>query len=213
MKLFKKKYPQFIKLYTDASKSVHSVDFAISLNNITLLHKLPPDTCIFSTESQAIYEAIILTKTITSNHILILSDSLNTLLVLQNFRPLNEITQNIQKILKSSTKKKIEFMRVPSHIRITGNKMVNKAANLATRLIPHPKISDLPTNDIKHKIYSRWQNYRDAIPPTNKLKTIKKNTKKWIPAYYLNRRQKVAITRCKIRHSFQTYSFLIRKNP
>jgi len=55
--------------------------------------------------------------------------------------------------------------------------------------------------------------YWDTIPLTNKLKTIKKNTKKWIPPYYLNRQQEVAITRCKIGHSFTTHSFLVIKNP
>ena len=39
-----------IKKYTDASKSAYWVGFAISQDNITLLYKLPPETCIFSAE-------------------------------------------------------------------------------------------------------------------------------------------------------------------
>lgn len=62
--------------------------------------------------------------------------------------------------------------------------MADKAAGLATRIITHPTISDRPTNDIKtsikHKILLKWQNYWDTIPSSNKLKRIKKNTKKWI---------------------------------
>lgn len=50
---------------------------------------------------------------------------------------------------------------------ITGNEMADKAADLSTRIIPHPTVSDLPTGDIKssikHKIYFRWQNCGDAI--------------------------------------------------
>jgi len=108
-------------------------------------------------------------------------------------------------------------MWVPSHIGITGNEMADKATDLATRIIPYPTISDLPTNDIKssikHKIFVRLQNHWDTIFTTNKLKSIKKDTKNWILPYYLNRRQEVAITRCKIGHSFITHSFLIDKNP
>jgi hypothetical protein len=59
--------------------------------------------------------------------------------------------------------------------------LADKVADLAIRIITNPKISGLPTYyielSIKHITYSRWQNYWDAIPPTNKLKTIKKDTK------------------------------------
>lgn len=108
-------------------------------------------------------------------------------------------------------------MWVPSHIGITGNEMADKAADLATKIILHPTISDLPTNDIKssikRKIYAKWQNHWDTIPPTNKLKSVKKDTKMWNPPHYLNRRQEVVITRCRIEHSFIIHSFLINKNP
>jgi hypothetical protein len=41
---------------------------AISQSNIIFLHKILPETCIFSAETQTIYEVIILVNTITSNH-------------------------------------------------------------------------------------------------------------------------------------------------
>jgi hypothetical protein len=108
-------------------------------------------------------------------------------------------------------------MWVPSHIGITGNEIADKAANLAFRIIPHPTSSDLSTNDIKssikHKTYTRWQKFWDTIPLSNKLKTIKKDIKKWTPPYHLNRRQEVVITRYKIGHSLLTHSFLLNKNP
>ncbi|KAL4121454.1 hypothetical protein QTP88_013968 [Uroleucon formosanum] len=118
-------YPHFTKIYTDASKSTHGIGFAISQYNITLLHKLPSETSIFTAETQAIYEAAILAKKITSNHILILNDSLSALSALQNSLPSNEITQHIQKILKS-TSKKIELMWVPSHMGITVSNVLQK---------------------------------------------------------------------------------------
>lgn len=81
-------------------KSAQGVGFTISQQNITHLHKLQYETCMFSAETKAIYEATKFSKTITSNHILILNDLLSDLLALQNLLPSNEITQNIQKILK-----------------------------------------------------------------------------------------------------------------
>jgi hypothetical protein len=94
--------------------------------------------------------------------------------------------------------------------------MADKAADLATRIIPYHKISNLPTNNIKSsiksKIYTKWQNYWDAISPTNKLKKMKKDTKKWVSPHYLTSRQEIAIIRCRIGHTFATHSFLISKN-
>jgi hypothetical protein len=52
------KFPHFSKMYTDASKSTQGIGFAITQDNIILIHKLPPETYIFSAESLAIYEAI-----------------------------------------------------------------------------------------------------------------------------------------------------------
>jgi len=95
--------------------------------------------------------------------------------------------------------------------------MADKAADLETRIISHSTISDLPTNyiqsSIKYKIFSKWQNYWDTITHTHKLKTIKKDIKKWTPPYYLNRQQEVTTMRCFIGHSFLTQSFLISKDP
>lgn len=76
-------------------------------------------------------------------------------------------------------------MWVPSHIGITGNKMADKAVNLATRIIPYPTSTDLPVNDIKsfikYKMYAMWQKHCDSIPPSNKLKAIKKHKKMAYP--------------------------------
>jgi hypothetical protein len=83
------KFPYFSKMYTDASKSAQGVGFAITQDNIIPMHKLSPETCIFSAESLAIYEEITLANIVTSNHILILCDSLSSLLALQHFLPSN----------------------------------------------------------------------------------------------------------------------------
>lgn len=127
----------------DAWKSAQCVGFTISQNNITHFHD-QYETYIFSVETQYIYEATIFAKTITLNHILILSDLLSDLLALQNSLPWDEITLNIQKNIKIDLKN-IELMWVPSLIGITGNEMADKVADLAIKIISHPTTSDLPT--------------------------------------------------------------------
>lgn len=98
-----------IKIYTDASKSEHGVGFAIVKDDTIIQHNLPTITSIFSAKNYAIYETVKLANTLKSNDILIISDSLSTLLALKNLSIKNEITLNIQsKIIE--TKKNIEFM-------------------------------------------------------------------------------------------------------
>lgn len=75
-------------------------------NNITLLHKLPPEGNIFSAETQAIPEAITLVKTSQITLSLIINDSFRALLALRNSLSSNDTTQNIKKILKLTNKKK-----------------------------------------------------------------------------------------------------------
>lgn len=108
-------------------------------------------------------------------------------------------------------------MWVPSHIGITGNEMADKSADIATKTILHPTITEIPVNDIqisvKQKINMAWQSYWDSVTLSNKLKNIKKCTKKWHIPQNLNRRQEVTLTRARIGHSFLTHAFLISKDP
>jgi hypothetical protein len=94
--------------------------------------------------------------------------------------------------------------------------MADKSADKAAKTILHLTITDIPTNDInisiRNKINMTWQSYWDSVPPSNKLKKIKKSTQKWHHLYNLNRRQEVTLARVRIGHSFLTYSFLIRKD-
>jgi len=128
--IIKEKYPYYTKIFTDASKSSQGTGFAFVENNITSMFKPLSETSIFSAESQATHKAISHATTLVSEEILIISDSLSALLALENPYPKNEIIQTIQEKLTHS-RKKIEFMWVPSHTGIIGNELADKAANEA----------------------------------------------------------------------------------
>jgi hypothetical protein len=110
--IIKDKYLHYIKIFTDASKFPNSTGFAFVEKNKTLMFKFPPETCIFSVESQAIKKAILHAVTLVSEEILIISDSLSALLALENPYPKNEIIQAIQEIL-SNSRKKLNFYGSP----------------------------------------------------------------------------------------------------
>ncbi|KAE9527597.1 hypothetical protein AGLY_012877 [Aphis glycines] len=148
---------------------------------------LNPDTGILSAENYAIYEGVKLANTLEPNDILIISESLSTLLSLKKFCPKNKITSNIQACLIQISKN-VEFMWVPSHIGIGGNEEVEIYVDQATKF---------------------FQNPTNSIPSTNKLK----NVKKWNTPSNFNRCQDIEITRTRIGHSFFTHSYLISKEP
>ena len=121
------------------------------LYDTIIQHKLPEITSIFFAENYAIYEGIKLENTLEPNDILIISDSLSTLLSLKKLCPKNEITSNIQACL-IQTSKNIEFIWVPSYIGIVGNEKADKCAYQATNLFQNPTINNVPTNDIQNSI-------------------------------------------------------------
>ena len=60
--IIQNKYLNFLQIYTDSSKSTHGTGFAIIMDEIKILHKLPPESSNFSAENYAILEAIKLIK-------------------------------------------------------------------------------------------------------------------------------------------------------
>lgn len=69
-------------------------------------------------------------------------------------------------------------MWAPSHIGISVNEMADKSADIATKTILHPTITDMPAKDInksiRNKINMTWQSYWVSVPPTKKLKKNQK---------------------------------------
>jgi len=76
----------------------HETELAF-IEKLPLCLNLPPKTRIFAAESQAIHKAISQATTLVSEEILIISDSLSALRVLENPYNKNEIVQAIQEKL------------------------------------------------------------------------------------------------------------------
>jgi hypothetical protein len=66
--IIQNKYSNFSQIYTDASKSHHGTGFAIIKEETEILHKLPPESSIFTAENYAILEAIKSTNLTPSNN-------------------------------------------------------------------------------------------------------------------------------------------------
>jgi len=63
------KFPNHIQIYTDASKSEHTVGFSIVLNQTIIQHKLASITNIFIAEPLAILEVIKLANSLQATNI------------------------------------------------------------------------------------------------------------------------------------------------
>jgi hypothetical protein len=108
-------------------------------------------------------------------------------------------------------------MWVPSHVGIKENEMADEAASLACQnvhdIITIDKISsnDIFTS-IRHKTIKSWQLTWDSIPPTNKLRHIKKFNYTMVYSLEPQPTSKYCHHSYRIGHTFLTHSFLISKD-
>jgi len=168
-------YHDFTLIYTDASKSINGTGFTIVDGPQVKTFRLPSFSSIFTAESYALYTAVQFAIQSDYKYTLIISDSLSTLISLQDHHSQNEVIQ-LTKDLISAPKNKINFMWVPSHIGIPGNEKSDKMANEAVTSTTSTIINKIPNKDLTNEAHKRiiktWQNHWDAIPSSNKLRNI-----------------------------------------
>ncbi|CAI6366491.1 unnamed protein product [Macrosiphum euphorbiae] len=207
-------YYDYTLIYTDASKSINGTGFAIVDGQQAKTFRLPSFSSIFTAESYALYMAVQFVVQSDYKYSLIISDSLSALISLQDHHPQNEVIQ-LTKDLISSSKNKIKFMWVPSHIGIPGNEKADKMANEAVTSTTSTIINKIPSKDLLNEAHKRiiktWQNHWDSIPSSNKLRNIKKSISKWAYPENASRREQIVINRSRIGHSHITHSYLITK--
>jgi ribonuclease HI len=209
----KHKYRNHHEIYTDGSKCEGKVASAASINNQTLVKRLPDNSSVFSAEMTAILLALSYVSKTNNRHFLILSDSLSSLQALNSFDTTNPLLQEVlfNLIHLEKSGKSIVFCWIPSHVGIPGNENADRAAKLALSspyehcTVPY---TDFKTTIRKH-ITDAWQN-RWNLSDNSKLKLIKPTVNITPPIPQTNRKTDVTLTRLRIGHTYCTHSHLLR---
>ena len=198
--------------FTDGSKTQSSyVGYAFSIDNITFSFQLPSFSSIFTAELSAIFHCLHhISLSTEHSHYTILTDSISSLLSIQNIFSEHPIVQKIQSIVHSLTLINIEiqFLFIPSHIGIPGNERVDQSAKTATTSSPITTqvIQDVK-NFLRQKTRLAWQtDWSSQL--NNKLLSYKKSVTPWKILALMNRREAVAITRLRIGHTRITHEHL-----
>ena len=206
----------FQELYTDASKSDEGVGIAIIKNNSQTSFKLPSTCSIYTAEALAILLAIkFINKKENQKHI-ILSDSLSTLISVQNkFNP-SDIAIQIQNRLEEANQKNnnIIIIWVPGHIGIIGNEKADQQAKLAIRspdshFINISSYSDI-RKQIKHDTTLLWQNIWTT--QNNKLNEVKQTVERWRRNPNISTTNEKKLNRARIGHTRLTHEYLMTKS-
>jgi len=129
-------------IYTDGSKSNVKTGLAIITDEETFKFSSLEINSIFTIEALAILKAIELTEQNWKNtkSFLIASDSLSSILAIQNQGTSNEIIKNIQERASSLALRSVTFMWIPAHKNIPGNEKADVAAKEAATNTNIPKI-------------------------------------------------------------------------
>ncbi|KAE9521635.1 hypothetical protein AGLY_017931 [Aphis glycines] len=204
-------------IYTDGSKSNVKTGLAIITDEETFKFSSLEINSIFTIEALAILKAIELTEQNWKNikSFLIASDSLSSILAIQNQGTANEIIKNIQERASSLAPRSVTFMWIPAHKNIPGNEKADVAAKeAASTNINIPKLDlssfkDTARNSLinSKKIHQRlWDQELN-----NKLHKIKPFLSPNPNPPSSTRRQQVIWTRMKIGHTNISHVHLMRR--
>jgi len=204
----KQYFKTYTPVFTDGSKSTNFVSCAYSIEENISSHRLHSKLSIFSAEAFAILKALEEMMHHNSKNFIIYTDSQSVLNSLLSINCNNPIIFKILSLITNLHSKGISliFSWVPSHVGITGNELVDKAAKTATNYLntglPYPDLKIY----IKDLVHSKWQNSWDTAHP-NKLREIKEKISKWpqLPC----RRHDVLLTRLRIGHCRLTHAHLL----
>ncbi|KAL1447291.1 hypothetical protein WDU94_010914, partial [Cyamophila willieti] len=212
------KYHDFTTCFTDGdgSKTAESTSCAYVLNNsIVSSFVLNNVNTVFTSELIAVLLCLKHLKFLPQVKFVIISDSKSTLLALSNLKNINPIVSQILSCWSDliSAGKQLSFLWCPSHTGIQGNEAVDRAARHPNNSLPPFKLCS--PDDFKPFIFNLtnnlWQESWDAIPNTNKLKTIKPRIGYWSSSDRSCRYEEVVVCRMRIGHTRATHSYLFKR--
>jgi len=206
---------QHALIYTDASVVANCVGMAIIYGDTHIQWKLSNKCSIYTAEALAILKAIeFATYKVEANQIIILSDSLSSLMSIQNQWKPSDLARKIHNAhsIATSVDKHISYMWIPGHCNIEGNELADKAAKLAHQA-KNPLTSPVFTyQDVRRIIateaHNQWENKWAA--QTTKLHEIKRTIYPWPFPANISRKQETAITRLRIGHTLITHQHLMK---
>ncbi|KAI5724222.1 hypothetical protein M8J76_017183 [Diaphorina citri] len=213
-------HSDFAPCFTDGSKCADSTSCAFVYENKPYKIKLNSICSVFTAEMFAIYfclEHISKTYFRLKDKFIVFSDSKSALQCLLQPFPTNPICLNIRSLLldlKFCHGIEILFTWIPSHHGISGNVLVDTAANEA-HTTPDVNVQEVTADDIKSTFkrapLTEWKNEWQATPVRNKLRYIKDNVKPWSSSNRHNRREEVVLSRLRIGHTSLTHGHLMEK--
>ncbi|VVC35070.1 Ribonuclease H-like domain,Ribonuclease H domain [Cinara cedri] len=145
---------------------------------------------------------------------IILSDSLSTLLSLNNKIYTTVIAKLIQEKIYQATNRgsNISLIWIPGHCNIEGNEKADEESKKATKSPDTPKLNLITYANVKNQIHAFIQIRCQVhwLRQNTKLRTIKSTIHQW-PNPNLNRRERIAINRLRIGHTRLTHKSLMTK--
>ncbi|XP_056647604.1 uncharacterized protein LOC130452381 [Diorhabda sublineata] len=199
-------------LYTDASKNETGVGCSVTTSQIAIKSSLIPSTCnVHTGELFSILQAI---NSISPPYklVAICTDSLASILSIQNIFTEHPIVQSIHDSyqLISSQGIAVTLIWIPSHIGIEGNELADKQAKIAATytVTDNVIIGKDSKSQFKRKSRVTWQQHWDTI--NTSLRQIQRSIGNQ-PIIFagLSRQDLTAIRRVRIGHSRLTHGYLM----
>lgn len=197
-------------LYTDGSKTQNAVGWGYSSYLETRNGRLNKHTSVQSAELVAIYMALKASRKSKFENVLICSDSLSSLMSIQNIYSKNSLVQKIQEQISKSNKT-FTLLWIPGHVGIIGNEEADVLAKKGSKKAPSfdSKIypGDLKTS-AKRKIWEKWGKKVEG----NRVFKLKGTAEKCSNIKGLSRKDSIIIARLRIGHTRLTHKHLFDKN-
>ena len=204
---------EWVRVYTDGSKTSSGVGCAFVLGDTTRTFTLPSSCSVFTAELVAILKALCLIEVSEHRKSIIVSDSLSSIQSIAAYNPENALVQDILLKLTSLREggKKVVFCWIPSHVGVRGNEQADEAAKRATQADRRRRFP-VPAGDLRQCISSlirdKWQDIWNENP-SNKLKRLKPRLGDWQSSSRKSRWEEVALFRLRVGHTLATHRYLL----